>query len=244
MLRESRKKVTFLDKPSFLGNSADSTTRQPHSRDPQSVLPEIVRQQSQVNLSYRRLRDRGVLTTEQIRKIKELLEIIQNADIPVFDSFCAVLGEMGCWQLVQTLQAAVRAKLHATVTSVKKSKTSKNVVLCHEQNYKGAKEENKRLCRKMQYLRQEYEKRLCNLEGMLVEAREERKQAERERCDSQQKSAELRRLNTELQALIARLQSSFEEPAVITDVGKIDMDCLPRSKVYTHGNRGLGLFLG
>nr|XP_015222187.1 PREDICTED: uncharacterized protein LOC107079827 isoform X2 [Lepisosteus oculatus] len=221
MLRESRKKVTFLDKPSFLGNSADSTTRQPHSRDPQSVLPEIVRQQSQ-----------------------ELLEIIQNADIPVFDSFCAVLGEMGCWQLVQTLQAAVRAKLHATVTSVKKSKTSKNVVLCHEQNYKGAKEENKRLCRKMQYLRQEYEKRLCNLEGMLVEAREERKQAERERCDSQQKSAELRRLNTELQALIARLQSSFEEPAVITDVGKIDMDCLPRSKVYTHGNRGLGLFLG
>ncbi|XP_066567545.1 uncharacterized protein LOC136755076 isoform X3 [Amia ocellicauda] len=246
MLRTSKKKVTFIEKPAVLGGERHALSGQPHSRTLQSFLPLLVKQLSLSPVSYRQLKDGGVVTTEQIgqielegcreRKVAKLLEIVKNAELPVFGAFCVVLGEMGYWYLSQTLQSAAKENMLVTEgRAAKNNKDLKEVVLLHK-DITHSREANLGLCRKMQYLKCEYDKRLRSLGEMLALVREEREVAEREKRDTEQQSAELRRLNTEIHTLIARLQASCG--------AGLSVD--PRGEAATRPHRcpRVGLFLG
>ncbi|XP_066567544.1 uncharacterized protein LOC136755076 isoform X2 [Amia ocellicauda] len=167
MLRTSKKKVTFIEKPAVLGGERHALSGQPHSRTLQSFLPLLVKQLSLSPVSYRQLKDGGVVTTEQIgqielegcreRKVAKLLEIVKNAELPVFGAFCVVLGEMGYWYLSQTLQSAAKENMLVTGRAAKNNKDLKEVVLLHK-DITHSREANLGLCRKMQYLKCEYDK--------------------------------------------------------------------------------------
>ncbi|RXM90719.1 hypothetical protein EOD39_21916 [Acipenser ruthenus] len=96
-------------------------------------------------------------------KVVKLLDVVKNAELPVFDSFCLVLGEMGFWYLAQTLQAATKEK--DASSSPGKVSDGNNVlkeVLLLPKDDSAVKEDNVRLRRKVQYLKNEYTKRYNN----------------------------------------------------------------------------------
>ncbi|KAK1138269.1 hypothetical protein AOXY_G37849 [Acipenser oxyrinchus oxyrinchus] len=252
MLRSSKKKVTFIEQtPPCKTNIA---SRQPHTRVLQSYFPVIVKHLSASPLSYRSLKEKGVLTTEQIGqleledtpelKVVKLLDIVKNAELPVFDSFCLVLGEMGFWYLAQTLQAATKEK--DASSSPGKVSDGNNVlkeVLLLPKDDSAVKEDNVRLRRKVQYLNNEYIKRLKDLEEDLALVREERDAAVRQRGEMKQQNEELRALNTEMRALITKLHISDPERTTVKDVGR-SMDLHPTPITRSHRKTKLGFFFG
>ncbi|MGH0166057.1 UNVERIFIED_CONTAM: hypothetical protein FKN15_058889 [Acipenser sinensis] len=177
-------------------------------------------------------------------KVVKLLEVVKHAELPVFDSFCVVLGEMGFWYLAQTLQAATKEK--DASSSPGKVSDGNNVlkeVLLLPKDDSAVKEDNVRLRRKVQYLKNEYTKRLKDLEEDLALVREERDAAMRQRGETRQQNEELRALNTEMRALITKLHISDPERTTVKDVGH-SMDLHPTPITRYHRKTKLGFFFG
>ncbi|XP_041075463.1 uncharacterized protein LOC121295101 [Polyodon spathula] len=247
MLRSSKKKVTFIEQTTPCRTNIAS--RQPHTRVLQSYFSVIVKHLSASPLFYRSLKEKGVLTTEQIGqieledspelKIVKLLHIVKNAELPVFDSFCLVLGEMGFWYLAQTLQAATKEE----DVSSSPGKVSDRINVLKEvgllpKDDPAVKEDNVKLRRKVQYLKYEYTKRLKDLEEDLALVREERDTAVRQRRKTRQQNEELRALNTEMRALITKLHSSDWKRTTVKDVG-YSMDLHPSPIARSHRKTNL-----
>ncbi|XP_039613965.1 uncharacterized protein LOC120532143 isoform X1 [Polypterus senegalus] len=238
MLRTSRKKVTFADQLAST-REINTSSKMGHRKVLQSYLPVILKWLSGFPLSYRILKKNGVLTTEQIgeieledtseHKVVKLLEIIQNAEPQVFDSFCHSLGEMGFLYLAQTLQSAVKEKglpsSPGKYTELKN--TVKNVVpLCPYDT--AVKEETRMINQKIQYINKEYNKRLKDLEEELILVEEERDEMLREMHKRKQQNEELRGLNLELRTLVHSLQRSILDHITIKNVG-YGIKIMPRS---------------
>ncbi|XP_067838744.1 uncharacterized protein [Heptranchias perlo] len=113
-----KKKVTFREQLTYSEKTGGRGN--PHSSVIRFYFPFLVKQLTLSPPLYRALKEKGVLTTDQIGqieledlaelKVAKLLEIVRNADGHVFKSFCSVLGEMGYWYLAQTLQTATEEK--------------------------------------------------------------------------------------------------------------------------------------
>ncbi|XP_072372065.1 uncharacterized protein [Scyliorhinus torazame] len=123
-----KKKVTFREQL----NHCEKTGRRGnfHSNVIRSYFSFLVKQLKLSPPLYRSLKEKGVLTTDQIgqieledlaeTKVAKLLEIVRNADGHVFKSFCSVLREMGFWYLAHTLQTATEEKDYTSCTGSSK----------------------------------------------------------------------------------------------------------------------------
>ncbi|KAG8541909.1 hypothetical protein GDO81_027995 [Engystomops pustulosus] len=113
-MRTSIKKVTFSEEPMFLGSAGRKDIG--HSGVLEHYHQVIVKHLTLSSPVYRRLKENGILTTEQIgvleleesseRKVAKLLDILKSKDPHVFTTFCAVLHETGHRHLAQALQKA------------------------------------------------------------------------------------------------------------------------------------------
>ncbi|XP_051876295.1 uncharacterized protein LOC127572748 isoform X1 [Pristis pectinata] len=113
-----KKKVTFGGQLIYREAAGESAHR--HRNVIRSHFALLVKELKLSSPFYRALKEKGILTTEQVGqieleslpdlKVAKLLEIVRNADSHVFKSFCSVLGEMGYWYLAQTLQTATEEK--------------------------------------------------------------------------------------------------------------------------------------
>ncbi|XP_066457976.1 uncharacterized protein [Eleutherodactylus coqui] len=218
-MRTSRKKVTFNEEPSFLGSAGRKDIG--HS----GVL-EYFHQLIEKNLKltssvYRRLKENGILTTEQIglleleessdRKVAKLIDVLKSKDRHLFTSFCAVLHETGHHHLAQVLQKAAsnRTSLLPEVSTISQHKQVLNeAILLHNEYDRTLKEENMQLRRIIQKMKSKYMRKLQNLEEMITLTKWERDLAIKEKNILRDENEALQNLNTELQALITRLEET------------------------------------
>ncbi|XP_006013720.1 uncharacterized protein LOC102359844 isoform X2 [Latimeria chalumnae] len=250
MFKSARKKVTFNENPVFF--EGGKLTGQVHSNVIESYFPLIVKQLSLSPLPYRRLKEREVLTTEQIGeieledsaelKVTKLLQIVKNGDVQVFSSFCSLLGEMGYWYLAQTLESATEegGKLYFPgKSSAKDHQVLKEVVLLHQEPDRALREDNLIFGLKVQRLKNEYLKRLDELQEELFLLKRERDMALRERNTARRETEDLQKLNAELQAVTERLQSSMLNTTV-KDLG-FGVNFLPAITRRTNRSTNLAL---
>ncbi|XP_007890418.1 uncharacterized protein LOC103177861 [Callorhinchus milii] len=220
MSRSFKKKVTFKEQPVVCEKTAKrEVASNLHSSVIESYFPFIVKKLSLSTPLYRSLKEKRVLTTDQIGqieleglaelKVAKLLEIVRNADSRVFKSFCNVLGEIGYWYLAQTLQAAIEEK-ECTSTgqlSVIKQEVLKEVFLLPKEVQKNLKEDNLKLQRKVEHMRKEYLQRIKELEEELACVSRERDTIVRACNMTTLENQALQKLNRELQRVIRKLES-------------------------------------
>ncbi|KAM4048718.1 uncharacterized protein ACNLHF_008065 [Anomaloglossus baeobatrachus] len=143
----------------------------------------IVKHLSLTSPVYRRLKENGILTTEQIglleleessdRKVARLLDVLKSKDHHMFTTFCAVLHETGHHHLAQVLQKAINNKTPMLP------------------------EEEKPLPEELQ-----------ELEEKITIAKWERDLAIKEKNILHNENEALQNLNTELQALVRKLEET------------------------------------
>ncbi|XP_040275562.1 caspase-2-like [Bufo bufo] len=117
-MRTSRKKVTFSEEPMFLGSAGRNDIG--HSGVLEHYHYLIVKHLTLTSPVYKRLKENGILTTEQIglleleessdRKVAKLIDVLKSKDHYLFTTFCAVLHETGHHHLAQMLQKAASNK--------------------------------------------------------------------------------------------------------------------------------------
>ncbi|XP_053556426.1 uncharacterized protein LOC128647710 [Bombina bombina] len=186
---------------------------------------------------YRRLKENGILTVDQIglleleespyKKVSKLTEILKNADHHVFTSFCAILHETGQHQLAQTLHRATRNRQTLpAVSSVTQTKqvVNESILQNHEWD-RTLKEENQQMRKKIQDMRNKYMKNLHELDEWISLAKWERDLAIKERNIILSENEALQNLNTELEALLRKLQErtlhyNFQDVGVNKDFTK------------------------
>ncbi|XP_035235694.1 YLP motif-containing protein 1-like isoform X2 [Anguilla anguilla] len=88
----------------------------------------------------------------------------------------------------------------------------RDLILLHREDSKKAKQEAEELRRKVLYLTGQYEDRVRDMEELLEAVQSEREEAERERQEVEQQNSELRSFNAELRSLIVRLQTCTALP--------------------------------
>ncbi|XP_030048144.1 uncharacterized protein LOC115462273 isoform X2 [Microcaecilia unicolor] len=200
---------------------------------------------------YRRLKERGVLSTDQIGeieledsldfKVSKLLSFLKNEDGSGFASFCKVLHELGYQSLAEALHAAVleSEQIQSSGKTLSNKKILK-VLLLHPKDNGIMKEENKRLMQKIQSLKSKYLANLEQLEERLALVRWQKDLTVKERNITMSENEELQNLNHELQALIRRLQSSTIK-VPLKDLG-LSVDFLPVKASRAERVKHLGLF--
>ncbi|XP_078253223.1 uncharacterized protein LOC144592497 [Rhinoraja longicauda] len=109
-----KKRVTFRGLQTNRAKAGESTHH--HGTVIRTHFASLVKELKLSSPFYRALKEKGVLTTEQVGqieleslpelKVARLLEIVKNAESHLFKSFCSVLGELGYWYLAQTLRTA------------------------------------------------------------------------------------------------------------------------------------------
>ncbi|XP_072372066.1 uncharacterized protein [Scyliorhinus torazame] len=219
-----KKKVTFREQL----NHCEKTGRRGnfHSNVIRSYFSFLVKQLKLSPPLYRSLKEKGVLTTDQIgqieledlaeTKVAKLLEIVRNADGHVFKSFCSVLREMGFWYLAHTLQTATEEKDYTSCTGSSKKAHMEmddwnSVKLSNpmpEPAYRNLKEDNIELSQKVEHTRKEYLQRIKELEEELASVSRERDTIVRERNITVIENQDLQNLNHELQELVIKLENS------------------------------------
>ncbi|XP_056408444.1 uncharacterized protein LOC130311259 [Hyla sarda] len=170
---------------------------------------------------YRRLKENGILTTEQIgllelkesseQKVSKLIEVLKSKDHHVFTSFCAVLHETGHHHLAQVLQKASsnRTSLLPEVPTITQHKQVLNEAILLHKEYDGKlKEENLQLRRKIQRMKSKYVTKLQGLEEKITLAKWERDLAIKEKNILHNENEALQKLNTELRALVTKLEEA------------------------------------
>ncbi|XP_063806867.1 uncharacterized protein LOC134992127 [Pseudophryne corroboree] len=218
-MRASRKKVTFSEDPVILDSAGmkDHT----HCGILQHYHQLIVKHLTLTSPVYRRLKEHGILTTDQIgllemeefpdRKISKLIEVLKSADRHVFTTFCAVLHDTGQHHLAQILQMASSNKTPALpeVPPISRHKQVLNEALSlHVEYDKTIKEENVQLRKKIKRMRSQYMTNLQELEERVNIAKWERDLAIKERNIVYSENEALQNLNTELRALVRRLHET------------------------------------
>ncbi|KAM4808300.1 uncharacterized protein WCC33_004991 [Rhinophrynus dorsalis] len=213
----------FADRPADryrVGSATRRTDNQTHSGILQHYLPLLVRHLTLTSPLYRRLKENGILTIDQIglleleespeRRISKLIEVLRSADHHVFTTFCAILHEMGYHHLAQILQkASTDRQVLPPVPSFPQPKQSLNeVILHHHGNNKAIKEENIKMKQNIQGMRTKYAANLQELEERISLAKWERDLAIKERNIIWSENEALQTLNTELQALIHKLRDT------------------------------------
>ncbi|XP_075446693.1 uncharacterized protein LOC142489569 isoform X1 [Ascaphus truei] len=220
-MNTSKKKVTFNEQPVYLGSGARRTDNHTHSGILQHYYPLIVENLSLTSSLYRKLKENGILTNEQIglieieesqdRKVSKLLGVLKNADHYVFTTFCAVLHETGHRYLAHTLQKATRNKRHVLPAAplISQPKTVlKEIISRHRDNDRTIKEENLQMRRKIHDMRRTYLINLQELEERIAVAKWKGELAIKEQNIIWSENEALQNLNSELRALIRRLQEA------------------------------------
>ncbi|OCT98696.1 uncharacterized protein LOC108707279 [Xenopus laevis] len=213
----SKKKVTFSEAPVVLGSAGKHV----HSGILQHYHPFIVKNLRLTSHLYRKLKEHGILTTEQIglleleefpdMRIYKLLEILKSASAHTFTMFCAILHETGQHHLAQTLQKAAsdNGPLLPNISLFLQPKQVQNETLSWQHGYDRAiKEENIQKRRKMQGMRSKYLANLQDIEERIALAKWERDLVIRERNIIWNENQALQNLNTELQSLIVKLRET------------------------------------
>ncbi|OCU02445.1 uncharacterized protein LOC121400939 [Xenopus laevis] len=213
----SKKKVTFSKAPVVLGSAGKHV----HSGILQHYHQIFVKHLSLTSHLYRKLKEHGILTTEQIglleleespdKRISKLLEILKSASNHTFTMFCAILHETGQHHLAQTLQKATHdnGSVLPNISLVLQPKQVLNETLSWHHGYDRAiKVENIQKRRKMQGMRSKYLANLQELEERISLAKWERDIAIRERNIIWNENQALQNLNTELQSLIVKLRET------------------------------------
>ncbi|XP_040195740.1 uncharacterized protein LOC120928796 [Rana temporaria] len=254
-----RKKVSFEKKPVFLGSAGRKDI---HSGILQHYRKLIVKHLSLTSPVYRRLKENGILTTDQIglleledspeQKISKLIDVLKRADHHVFTTFCAILHETDHHHLAQILQKAIINKTHELpeVMPVPQNKQLVNeAILLHQEYDRTIKQENEQLRKKIKRMKNKYMSNLKELEEKITIAKWESDLAIRERNILCNENEALQNLNTELQALVRRLQETIFESDLkdhrtlrpkVMDLG-FSLDYLQEKsrKFYTHTHLGL-----
>ncbi|XP_068120556.1 uncharacterized protein [Hyperolius riggenbachi] len=233
-----------------------------HSDILQHYQQLIVRHLSLTSPVYRRLKENGILTTDQIglleleqspdMKISRLIDILKRTDHYVFTTFCAVLHETGHHFLAQLLQkASSSSKPHVSpeaITGSQRSQVLSEAILLHQEYDRTIKEENDRLRRKIKRMKSKYVSKLQELEEKIAIANWERELAIKEKNVLFSENEALQNLNIELQALIWRLQQTVFDSSIkdhrslrsnIVDLG-FSVDSLQEKsrKFYPHTHLG------
>ncbi|XP_078533437.1 uncharacterized protein LOC144819414 [Lissotriton helveticus] len=237
----SKRKVTFNRRPIYGGGHEGKTGNKSHSQILQHNYAYIAKNLPLSAFLYRRLNERGVLTTDQIgeieledsteRKVAKLLEILKEEDQHVFTSFCDVLCEMGYRHLAQTLFRDITRQEPSFSTGQSlayQKRNLKEVVLARNEHEWAMKEENMRLHQRIQYLKRKYQDNLKQLEERIAFVRWQTDLALNEHDITRRENEELKNLNGELQALITRLEGTATSKVTVKDLG-LSVDFLPGS---------------
>ncbi|XP_073511154.1 uncharacterized protein [Phyllobates terribilis] len=217
-MRTSRRKVTFNEEPIFVGSAARKDIG--HSGVLEHYHQLIVKHLTLTSPVYRRLKENGILTTEQIglleleessdRKVAKLIEVLKSKDHHMFTSFCVVLHETGHHHLAQVLQKAInKTPLLPEVSSISQHKhILSEAIMLHKEYDKKLKEENVQLRRKIQRMQSKFMTKLQELEEKITLAKWERDLAIKEKNILHYENEALQKLNTELQALVRKLEET------------------------------------
>ncbi|KAM5194347.1 uncharacterized protein ACMZJ9_022864 [Mantella aurantiaca] len=255
-----RKKVSFNEKPVFLGSAGRKDFV--HRGILQHYHQLIVKHLSLTSPVYRRLKENGILTTDQIglleleespeQKISKLIDILKRADHHVFTTFCAILHETDHHYLAQKLQMALSNKSYRLpeVTPVSQNrKILKEAILLHQEYDRTIKQENEQLRKKIKRMKNKYTSNLKELEEKIRIVKWERDLSIKEKNILCSENEALKNLNNELQALIRRLQETVFASDLkdyrtlrpnILDIG-FSVDYLEEKsrKFYPHNHLGL-----
>ncbi|KAM3939320.1 uncharacterized protein RB166_020161 [Leptodactylus fuscus] len=218
-MRSSRKKVTFTEEPTFLGSAGRKDIG--HSGVLEHYHQLMVKHLTLTSPVYRRLKENGILTAEQIglleleessdHKVAKLIDVLKSKDHHVFTTFCAVLHETGHHHLAQVLQKAINNKtpLLPDVSAISQHKQVLNeAILLHKEYDRTLKEENLQLRKKIQRMKSKYMTKLQDLEEKITLAKWERDLAIKEKNILHNENEALQNLNTELQALVTKLEET------------------------------------
>ncbi|XP_077142833.1 uncharacterized protein LOC143806370 isoform X1 [Ranitomeya variabilis] len=218
-MRTSRRKVTFNEEPIFMGSAGRKDIG--HSGVLEHYQQLIVKHLTLTSPVYRRLKENGILTTEQIglleleessdRKVAKLIDVLKSKDHHMFTSFCAVLHETGHHHLAQVLQTAINNKtpLLPEVSSISQHKHAlSESIMLHKEYDKKLKEENMQLRRKIQRMQSKFMTKLQELEEKITLAKWERDLAIKEKNILHNENEALQNLNSELQALVRKLEET------------------------------------
>ncbi|XP_063312774.1 uncharacterized protein LOC134612367 isoform X2 [Pelobates fuscus] len=228
---KSLKKVTFSQEPVYCSTSR-SVNNNIHSGILQYYHPVMVKHLPLTSALYRKLKENGILTNEQIGlleleesqhgKVFKLIQVLRKADHHVFTTFCAVLHETGHHQLAQILQEATRHNRQQLplVPSISQPKqTLHEIIAPHHESNQTVKGENIQLRRHYQSLRKAYTKKLEDLEEQISLAKWKRELVIKEKDIIWSENEALQNLNIELQALIDKLQETRLQPKHRHDLG-------------------------
>ncbi|KAM8961678.1 uncharacterized protein RCH25_037346 isoform 2-T2 [Pelodytes ibericus] len=217
-MNRSLKKVTFTQEPVHYYHSR-RVVNHTHPGILQHYHPMIVKNLLLTSSLYRKLKESGILTTEQIGlleieetqhgKIYKLIEVLKNSNPHVFTTFCATLHECGYHQLAKALQKATKSSgpMLPQVPSVSQPKQVLNeTILLHQGYNRTVKEEHIQLNKQFQDMRKKYIRKLQDLEERISLAKWTRDLVIKERNIIWSENEALENLNTELEALIERLQ--------------------------------------
>ncbi|KAM4709327.1 uncharacterized protein O3C94_020306 [Discoglossus pictus] len=219
-MNRSKKKVTFNENPVYC-SSRRRTENHKHSGILQHYHSFIVEHLSLTSSLYRRLKENGILSVDQIGlleleeskfwKVSKLIEVLKNADDHVFTTFCAILHETGHYQLAQTLQKASRdnRQMLPSVPSTSQPRQVLNApISLHHEGDRTVKDDNLQMRKKIQEMRKKYMTNLQELEERISLAKWERELVVKERNIILNENEALQNLNTELEALFRRLQET------------------------------------
>ncbi|KAM9330982.1 uncharacterized protein PAF06_019321 [Gastrophryne carolinensis] len=217
-----RKRVSFNEKPVFLGSAGKKDAI--HNGVLQHYQQHLVKNLSLTAPIYRKLKENGILTTDQIgaleleesteQKISKFIDVLKRADHHVFTTFCAILHETGQHQLAKILQKAMSSKSQALpeVLPVTQHKQLSETIRLHQEYERTMKQENEDLKRKIKRMKTNYMHNLRELEDKITIAKWERDLAIKEKNILYSENEALQNLNTELQALIRKLQDTVIDP--------------------------------
>ncbi|XP_043919665.1 uncharacterized protein LOC122795530 isoform X2 [Protopterus annectens] len=221
MLNSSRKKVTFCEKTTYIDEAKIKKACAVHSSVIEAYFPDLVKQLLVSPHLIKRLKEKHILTSEQVQKLErknelkvaQILQTVKDSKSWVFASFCEVLCDMGYWYLARTLQTAVQENSKGThyfsgpTTTTREKQILNEVVLLPVEPDKILKKDQ--IIRiPIQDLRTHYLMRVKDLEEKLALARWERNVARKEWNAVREENEELRKLNNEIQALTAKLRFS------------------------------------
>ncbi|KAM4053697.1 uncharacterized protein ACNLHF_006265 isoform 1-T1 [Anomaloglossus baeobatrachus] len=218
-MRTSRRKVTFNEEPIYVGSAERNDIG--HAGVLEHYHQLIVKHLSLTSPVYRRLKENGILTTEQIglleleessdRKVARFLDVLKSKDHHMFTTFCAVLHETGHHHLAQVLQKAINNKtpMLPEVSTISQHKhVLSEAIMLHKEYDKKLRDENIQLRRKIQRMQSNYMTKLQELEENITIAKWERDLAIKEKNILHNENEALQNLNTELQALVRKLEET------------------------------------
>ncbi|XP_067827256.1 uncharacterized protein [Heptranchias perlo] len=220
----TKMKKSFLSSSAytdFRANREIAQSEDSHKDVIRANFSSIVSQLQMSPVFYRLLREKGILSDQQIQiiqressqefKIAKLLSLLEGEGCWVLEPFSDLLNETGYVQLAKVLRnTALTRSLENQDNGGKRSKLWRQMQTLEQELEKGYVEEALTLKRTLGDLKREYLLRLQDLENELVFAERERDVAKRERNVALQERESLLRHNKELLKTLKHLRQSLE----------------------------------